>query len=111
MPFWNDVTATRRSTGVLFGCAHRETFSPYVPVYKAIISLHIPLESSQIPASRYNAEQRSWILLTRSSWRDSLHPVCLDRAPKYEAALSTPEIFSNDVDPSPAYSAPTMVVR
>ncbi|KAF3031547.1 hypothetical protein E8E12_001422 [Didymella heteroderae] len=40
--------------------------------------------------------------------RDSLQPICLDQAPNYCTAISSPEIFSNDIDPSPAYSAPIM---
>lgn len=42
--------------------------------------------------------------LIRSSRRDSLQPICLDQVPNYATAISSPEVFGNDVDPSPTYS-------
>ncbi|KAJ4990065.1 carbon catabolite repression protein [Stagonosporopsis vannaccii] len=32
-----------------------------------------------------------------------LYPICLDCVPSYDTALQTPEIYTNDFDPSPAY--------
>lgn len=47
-------------------------------------------------------------VLTQISRRDSLQPVRLDQVPNYATAISSPEVFSNDIDPSPAYSASTI---
>ncbi|KAH6612173.1 hypothetical protein C7974DRAFT_92430 [Boeremia exigua] len=34
---------------------------------------------------------------------DSWHAICLDRVPSYDTALRTPEVYTNDFDPSPIY--------